>query len=173
MGALIGFCLSISLAFLCLYLKTLFHYFIFLFVFWVSLCLSPLPDCGSGSFFSSLHFPSLSLSVPLLPVSPSVSDCPCPRFLSVSLLTLHTPVSFCLPHLSFLPVSLLVSSSCRPPLLHPHLCPGSLCGAARAAPAPTFPARLGNPGGRPGGGAGLDGVAELRVRAAAAPSRHG
>lgn len=42
MGALIGFCLSISLAFLGLYLKTLFHYFIFIFVFRVSVCLSLL-----------------------------------------------------------------------------------------------------------------------------------
>lgn len=33
MGALVGFCLSISLTFLGLYLKTLFHYFIFIFVF--------------------------------------------------------------------------------------------------------------------------------------------
>ena len=68
MGALIGFCLSISLAFLCLYLKTLFHYFIFIFVFWVSLCLSPpLPDCGSGSFFSLSPLP---ISEPFCP-SPS------------------------------------------------------------------------------------------------------
>ena len=72
------------------------------------LSLSPLPNCGSGSSFSSLHFPSLSLSVRLLPVSASVSDCPCPRSLSVSVPTLFpllTPLSFCLPHLSFLPVS--------------------------------------------------------------------